>query len=270
MRKATKKIIAGACAVVMMASCFAACSGNTEDNTTTAAPDSSSSVQAEESSSESQAASGESQAPSSNGVTKPADKAAAVKVFNDAVAKTPVKKADMQRKWVSGKVKVVNLDLATVDKNIPTMFEEGSGALSGDAAKLKNLSANDVKSFTASETATDVKVTINLNDATLNSKATAGTKGYQYFITYKDATQIAMTIGTKLGGEGFTLAFDEASVKLELSAGKIEVTIDKATGKFKSVKYTMAETVSGKVETSALPVKAPAEIKGTGTVTYNF
>lgn len=279
MRKATKKVIAGACAAIMMASCFAACSGKLEDNTTTSAPETSESVQSE---SESQAPSGsESQAPSGseasdapangNVIAKPSSKDAAAKLFNDAIAKTPVKKADMKREMVSGVAKAgISINLATLDPNIPKELAKGNGPLSAEASKLNKMDASDIKSMTASETATEIKMTIQVNDATGNAN-TSVMKGYQYFISFNDLSGLASSIGKKIAGDDFEIAFNEKTAKIVLSGGKLDVTVDKATGKFKSIKYSANETVTGKITCSEFgALELGCEIVGKCSVDYTF
>lgn len=265
MRKPIQKIVA-LCCVGAMALCFASCKPDGGDDTTT-----SSAPVASESETEAPANGGDqsTEAPvtptennggTSTGITKPADKAAAVNLYNDAVGKITSTSATITRKLNSGTAAGL-ADL--MDLGVPAEFDLNNAPLEG--AKLSKLDAANVSSMKCEEKGDNYVITFNLNSVSGNSSLKAGDGGYMYVLDYATITSLIDTIGHKLGGDGFNLTVNESSAKLALSNGQLIVTMNKTTGALSAVQLSFVQDVEAKVKYG---ISVPAKLQGQGTVSY--
>lgn len=262
MRKPVQKIVA-LCCVGAMALCFASCKPDAPaDATTTSAP---ATTEATTQAGETQATEAPVTTPGAPapapGNTKPADKTAGVKLYNDALAKATKVSATVTRMMNKGEAAgLANL----MELGVPAEFNQENVPL--DGAKLSQLDANSVASMDCVEQGDNYVMTFMLNSLETDATAAPGNGGYMYLLDYNTINTLIDTIGKKLGGDSFKLTVDEATAKLTMSQGKLVVTVNKTTGAMSSAVLSFVQDVNAKVKFLGLPVKA--EIQGQGTVNY--
>ncbi len=292
MRKNLAKIIALLMALVLVFS-FAACGGNdepTETNTENGAVtedaavpgdvDNTADSAASEGASGDTQASGETQAngeskndaaqnnsTSTNGaIAQPADKAAGVKVFNDALAKVSSTKTYVDRKLTKRNLTIVG-DLDNLGP-ISDTFAKGSGNVN---VKLSSLSASDVKSFSCTPSGNNYVMTFKLNNVSGGQELKHGKGGYMYFLTMDEVATVVNQIGKQVGGDSFEVNIKKDKSSLSLQSGTLVVTVDKTTGKMSKAVLDFTEVITGKCQTSLLgPMTLTADLVGVGKVTFTL
>lgn len=288
MRKNLAKIIALLMALVLVFS-FAACGGDdekpTETNTENAAitedagtsDDTADTAGSEDASADSQATAdsqNESKEEGTQGgsttdgaIAKPTDKAAGVKVFNDALKKVSSTKTYVDRKLTKCDATVVgNLDkLGPVSET----FAKGSGYVN---VKLSSLSASDVSSYSVSDSGNNYVMTFKLGTVSGGTNLKHGNGGYMYFLTMDEIASVVNQIGKQIGGDAFSIDMYKDKSTIDLQGGTLTVTVDKTTGKMSKAVLTFKEVIEGKCKAKVgpLPANITADLVGEGTVTFTL
>lgn len=294
MRKNLAKIIALLMALVLVFS-FAACGGDeepTETNTENAAVvDDSAAVPGDDTDAtgdttasedaqtpDETSADGESKADANQGdststggaIAKPTDKAAGVKLFNDALAKVSSTTTYVDRKLTKQNLTIVG-DLNSLGP-VSETFAKGSGNVN---VKLSSLSANDVSSYSISESGNNYVMTFKLNDLNGGKGGSQNLKhgqgGYMYFLTMDEVSSVVNQIGKQIGGDSFEVNIKKADSEISLQGGQLVVTVDKTTGKMSKAVLDFTEVITGKCQTSLLgPITVTADLVGVGKVTFTL
>lgn len=288
MRKNLAKLIALMMALVLVFS-FAACGGdkdeqpsdttneavvNTED---TAAPGETGDTAASDGTSDT-AAPGESKqddatnktdpdTPAPGGVAVPSDKAAGVKLFNDALGKVSSTTTYVDRKLTKCDATIVgNLDkLGPVSET----FAKGSGNVN---VKLSSLSAGDVKDYSYTTSGNNYVMTFKLGTVNGSTNLKHGNGGYMYFLTMDEIATVVNQIGKQIGGNSFSIEMYKDQSSISLQGGTLTVTVDKTTGKMSKAVITFKEVIDGKCKAKVgpLPANITADLVGEGTVTFTL
>ncbi len=262
--KKAKKVIALCCAGAM-AICFASCQADADaDATTTTNTPVSENQTAEATDSATETATDGATAATDaapSALPKPADKGAAVKMFNDALAKKAAVNATITRKVDSAKVLMVDL----MDRGVPENFDLTDAALEG--ADLHELADANVASMQCKEEGDNYIITFTMNQAEGNGDATVGYGGFQYFFdcdtTVDIITQMCRAI---FKDDSITIGVKRETFKAALSDGTMVATVNKNTGALSAVTFSFAEGIKA---TGVLGDKsAKAEIKVHATVRY--
>lgn len=294
MRKNLAKIIALLMALVLVFS-FAACGGDeepTETNTenaavvddsaavpgddtdvtgdTTASEDASDDAQTPDetpSDGESKADASQSGSTSTSGaVSKPTDKAAGVKLFNDALAKVSSTTTYVDRKLTKQDLTLIG-DLNSLGP-VSDSFAKGSGNVN---VKLSSLSAGDVSSYSVSESGNNYIMTFKLNTVSGGQELKHGKGGYMYFLTMDEVATVVNQIGKQIGGDSFEVNIKKDKSTIQLQGGQLVVTVDKTTGKMSKAVLDFTEVITGKCQTSLLgPMTVTADLVGVGKVTFTL
>lgn len=287
MRKNLAKLIALMMALVLVFS-FAACGGdkdeqpsdttnevvNTEDAVT---PDETGDTAASDETGDT-AASGESKqddttnktdtdTPAPGGVAAPSDKAAGVKLFNDALGKVSSTTTYVDRKLTKCDATIVgNLDkLGPVSET----FAKGSGNVN---VKLSSLSAGDVKDYSYTTSGNNYVMTFKLGTVNGSTNLKHGNGGYMYFLTMDEIATVVNQIGKQIGGNSFSIEMYKDQSSISLQGGTLTVTVDKTTGKMSKAVITFKEVIDGKCKAKVgpLPANITADLVGEGTVTFTL
>lgn len=288
MRKNLAKLIALMMALVLVFS-FAACGGdkdeqpsdttneavvNTED---TVAPGETGDTAASDGTSDT-AAPGESKqddatnktdpdTPAPGGVAAPSDKAAGVKLFNDALGKVSSTTTYVDRKLTKCDATIVgNLDkLGPVSET----FAKGSGNVN---VKLSSLSAGDVKDYSYTTSGNNYVMTFKLGTVNGSTNLKHGNGGYMYFLTMDEIATVVNQIGKQIGGNSFSIEMYKDQSSISLQGGTLTVTVDKTTGKMSKAVITFKEVIDGKCKAKVgpLPANITADLVGEGTVTFTL
>lgn len=283
MRKNLAKLIALMMALVLVFS-FAACGGdkdeqpsdttneavvNTED---TAAPGETGDTAASDGTSDT-AAPGESKqddttkktdtdTPSTGGVTVPATKEDAVKLYNDALKKVSSTSAKIDRKLTKTDSSVGDLNnLGPVSEK----FAAGSGSIN---SKLSSLSASDVQNYSKSESGNNIVMTFTLKTVNGGAELAHGKGGYMYFLTMDEINTVVKDIGNSIQ-EGFKIEIRKDKSSISLQGGKLVVTVDKTTGKMSSAVLDFTEVIDGNCKALGF-MTVDADLIGVGKVTYTL
>lgn len=289
MRKNLAKIIALLMALVLVFS-FAACGGDeepTETNSENAAitedvassDDTADTAASEDASAEDSQASDDSQAADSNdagtqggststggAIAKPADKAAGVKLFNDALAKVSSTTTYVDRKLTKQDLTLIG-DLNSLGP-VSDSFAKGSGNVN---VKLSSLSAGDVSSYSFSESGNNYVMTFKLNTVSGGQDLKHGKGGYMYFLTMDEVATVVNQIGKQIGGDSFEVNIKKDKSTIQLQGGQLVVTVDKTTGKMSKAVLDFTEVITGKCQTSLLgPMTVTADLVGVGKVTFTL
>lgn len=287
MKKNLAKLIALLMALVLVFS-FAACGGNDEDTTES---DSANAVQTEDAGTPDEtgdtnasgetgdtAASGETgdtaapgstgktdtDTPSTGGVTVPATKEDAVKLYNDALKKVSSTSAKIDRKLTKTDSSAGNLDGLTGGA-VSKKFAEGSGSLN---SKLSALSAADVQDYSKAESGNNIIMTFTLKNVKGGAELAHGKGGYMYFLTMDEVATVVSDIGKSIS-ESFKISVKKDKSTIELQGGKLVVTVDKTTGKMSSAVLDFTEVIDGSCTAlGVMPVSA--DLIGVGKVTYTL
>lgn len=286
MRKNLAKIIALLMALVLVFS-FAACGGDeepTETNTENAAitedagtsDDTADTAGSEDASADSQTP-GDSQNESKEegtqggsttggAIAKPTDKAAGVKVYNDALAKVSSTKTYVNRKLTKQNLTLIG-DLNSLGP-VSESFAKGSGYVN---VKLSSLSAGDVSSYSVSEKGDNYVMTFKLNTVNGGQDLKHGKGGYMYFLTMDEVSTVVNQIGKQIGGDSFEVSIKKDKSDISLQGGQLVVTVNKNTGKMSSAVLDFTEVITGKCQTSLLgPMTVTADLVGVGKVTFTL
>lgn len=286
MRKNLAKIIALLMALVLVFS-FAACGGDeepTETNTENAAitedagtsDDTADTAGSEDASADSQTP-GDSQNESKDegtqggsttggAIAKPTDKAAGVKVYNDALAKVSSTKTYVDRKLTKQNLTLIG-DLNSLGP-VSESFAKGSGYVN---VKLSSLSAGDVSSYSVSEKGDNYVMTFKLNTVNGGQDLKHGKGGYMYFLTMDEVSTVVNQIGKQIGGDSFEVSIKKDKSDISLQGGQLVVTVNKNTGKMSSAVLDFTEVITGKCQTSLLgPMTVTADLVGVGKVTFTL
>lgn len=290
MRKNLAKLIALMMALVLVFS-FAACGGNDEEPTTTSAdnevvtedagtPGETGDTSASDETGDT-AASGETDntaapgetgktdtdTPSTGGVAAPSDKAAGVKLFNDALGKVSSTTTYVDRKLTKCDATIVgNLDkLGPVSET----FAKGSGNVN---VKLSSLSAGDVKDYSYTTSGNNYVMTFKLGTVNGSTNLKHGNGGYMYFLTMDEIATVVNQIGKQIGGNSFSIEMYKDQSSISLQGGTLTVTVDKTTGKMSKAVITFKEVIDGKCKAKVgpLPANITADLVGEGTVTFTL
>lgn len=230
------------------------------------------------------ASEGGSDAAPNGAVTKPASKDAAVSLYNSAVKKIGSLKATYSRTFLDGNLSLsdgmkVNLgkDDAWNHAVVKYNFDKSNAALPADKTKLVAVSAGDIASYTASESDNAVTIDFKLNTKS-GSGLTSGAGGYMYLIDKDEAQSVIKAVANsdkKADGNGqnggFALpgSISVESADITMSNGTLSVTIDKASGKIKTAKLYVKETLKGAAKYKILvTLNVTANISGEATVNY--
>lgn len=283
MRKNLAKLIALMMALVLVFS-FAACGGdkdeqpsdttneavvNTED---TAAPGETGDTAASDGTSDT-AAPGESKqddttkktdtdTPAPGGVTVPATKEDAVKLYNDALKKVSSTSAKIDRKLTKTDSSVGDLNnLGPVSEK----FAAGSGSIN---SKLSSLSASYVQNYSKSESGNNIVMTFTLKTVNGGAELAHGKGGYMYFLTMDEINTVVKDIGNSIQ-EGFKIEIRKDKSSISLQGGKLVVTVDKTTGKMSSAVLDFTEVIDGNCKALGF-MTVDADLIGVGKVTYTL
>lgn len=289
MKKNLAKLIALMMALVLVFS-FAACGGNDEDPTEsdtaneavvntedTATPDATGDTATSDDTSDT-AAPGESNqddttkktgtdTPAPGGVAAPSDKAAGVKLYNDALGKVSSTTTYVDRKLT--KKKIMGIDLDTFG-DVSGTFANGSGNVN---VKLSALSAGDVKDYSYTTSGNNYVMTFTLGTVSGGTNLKHGNGGYMYFLTMDEVEKTVLDIGNLLSGGNFDITMYKDKSTIELQGGKLVVTVDKTTGKMSKATLTFKEVIEGKCKAAIsgpIAVNATADLVGEGTVTFTL
>ena len=292
MRKNLAKIIALLMALVLVFS-FAACGGDeepTETNTengavtedaaapggdidatgdTDASGDASDTLASGETAAEGESKNDANQDGSTStggAIAKPADKAAGVKLFNDALAKVSSTTTYVDRKLTKQDLTLIG-DLNSLGP-VSDSFAKGSGNVN---VKLSSLSAGDVSSYSISESGNNYVMTFKLNTVSGGQDLKHGKGGYMYFLTMDEVATVVNQIGKQIGGDSFEVNIKKDKSTIQLQGGQLVVTVDKTTGKMSKAVLDFTEVITGKCQTSLLgPMTVTAELVGVGKVTLTL
>lgn len=285
MRKNLAKLIALMMALVLVFS-FAACGGdkdeqpsdttnevvNTEDAVT---PDETGDTAASDETGDT-AASGETDntaapgetgktdtdTPSTGGVTVPATKEDAVKLYNDALKKVSSTSAKIDRKLTKTDSSVGDLNnLGPVSEK----FAAGSGSIN---SKLSSLSASDVQNYSKSESGNNIVMTFTLKTVNGGAELAHGKGGYMYFLTMDEINTVVKDIGNSIQ-KGFKIEIRKDKSSISLQGGKLVVTVDKTTGKMSSAVLDFTEVIDGNCKALGF-MTVDADLIGVGKVTYTL
>lgn len=288
MRKNLAKLIALMMALVLVFS-FAACGGdkdeqpsdttneavvNTEDTAAsgetgdTAASDGTSDTAAPGESKQDDATNKtDPDTPAPGGVAAPSDKAAGVKLFNDALGKVSSTTTYVDRKLTKCDATIVgNLDkLGPVSET----FAKGSGNVN---VKLSSLSAGDVKDYSYTTSGNNYVMTFKLGTVNGSTNLKHGNGGYMYFLTMDEIATVVNQIGKQIGGNSFSIEMYKDQSSISLQGGTLTVTVDKTTGKMSKAFLTFKEVIDGKCKAKVgpLPANITADLVGEGTVTFTL
>lgn len=272
MRKPIQKIVA-VCCVGAMALCFASCKPDAPTDTTTepssvvdttvapgdttVAPESTTAAPGESTTA----------APVAGGITKPANAAAGVQLYNDALAKATKTTAKITRSLAEVKAGPMDI-LGTID-GVQEAFALENADLAD--AKLYKLEAGSVSGMTVTESGDNYVLNFTLNSVKEEAGAAGvvnGFGGYMYLLDFNTVNQTVMDIGKKLGGDAFNLEIKELK-SMELVDGEFNVTINKTTGAMSAASISFNELIKASIITSLLgPIALPANVQGGGTVNY--
>lgn len=283
MRKNLAKLIALMMALVLVFS-FAACGGNDEEPTTTSAdnevvtedagtPGETGDTSASDETGDT-AASGETgdskqddttnktDTPANGGVTVPATKEDAVKLYNDALKKVSSTSAKIDRKLTKTDSSVGDLNnLGPVSEK----FAAGSGSIN---SKLSSLSASDVQNYSKSESGNNIVMTFTLKTVNGGAELAHGKGGYMYFLTMDEINTVVKDIGNSIQ-EGFKIEIRKDKSSISLQGGKLVVTVDKTTGKMSSAVLDFTEVIDGNCKALGF-MTVDADLIGVGKVTYTL
>lgn len=283
MKKNLAKLIALMMALVLVFS-FAACGGN-EDEPSTAPADTEvvgteDAVTPDETgdtaNSEADSNAGDSQAPADSknddkapegGVAKPADKAAGVKLYNDALGKVSGTKTYVDRKLTKADATMIG-DLNSLGP-VSESFAKGSGNVN---VKLSALNAGDVTNYSISENGNNYVMTFTLGTKKGGTDLKHGQAGYMYFLTMDEIATVVNQIGKQIGGDAFNIDMYKDKSSISLQGGKLVVTVDKTTGKMSTAVLSFTEVIDGKcrAKVGPLPANITADLVGQGTVTFTL
>lgn len=283
MRKNLAKLIALMMALVLVFS-FAACGGNDEEPTTTSAdnevvtedavtPGETGDTSASDETGDT-AAPGETgdskqddttnktDTPANGGVTVPATKEDAVKLYNDALKKVSSTSAKIDRKLTKTDSSVGDLNnLGPVSEK----FAAGSGSIN---SKLSSLSASDVQNYSKSESGNNIVMTFTLKTVNGGAELAHGKGGYMYFLTMDEINTVVKDIGNSIQ-EGFKIEIRKDKSSISLQGGKLVVTVDKTTGKMSSAVLDFTEVIDGNCKALGF-MTVDADLIGVGKVTYTL
>lgn len=202
-------------------------------------------------------------------IAKPADLAAGVKLYNEALAKAKCSSANVNRSLNSATIIGIPLDSFTNPKGgVSKMFAEGSG---NTAAKLSALAAGDVASYTVAENGNTYVMTFKLKDSTKNNQtAKLGKGGFMYYFTLDEVEKVVMQIGHAIGGDYFDVQVYKDQSTFDLKNGVFTVTVDKTTGKMTAAKLSLVQNIVGKCNApiNGKKINATAKIEGKATVDF--
>ncbi len=290
MRKNLAKLIALMMALVLVFS-FAACGGNDEEPTTTSADnevvtedagtpgeigdtsasdetgDTAASGETDNTAAPGETGKTDTDTPAPGGVAAPSDKAAGVKLFNDALGKVSSTTTYVDRKLTKCDATIVgNLDkLGPVSET----FAKGSGNVN---VKLSSLSAGDVKDYSYTTSGNNYVMTFKLGTVNGSTNLKHGNGGYMYFLTMDEIATVVNQIGKQIGGNSFSIEMYKDQSSISLQGGTLTVTVDKTTGKMSKAVITFKEVIDGKCKAKVgpLPANITADLVGEGTVTFTL
>lgn len=297
MNKKIAKLLALGMSIAMVFS-LAACGDDTADEPSTEAPTTTEATTEApavpatgESESVSESESGEPASTEAPGV--PTDKAGIVNLFNSAVDKISSTSATYDRTLneSGGIIKAplgITLEFTNGGEENPQWnydvlsgnFNKTGETLPADKTVFSKISDGDV----ASASSTDNGDTITL-DITLNSKSVTqsggganeglGSGGYMYFVNFQETSELFNAViggpkynyETKTGGFAFPGEATLVDATFAMSNGKLNATIDKASGKLTKATLSFAETLDINAKYMG---DTTAHFGGSGTLYYSF
>lgn len=209
------------------------------------------------------------QKPDDNASKAPSGVNGIVSYYNAAVKKISKVSGTTSRNLTSGRasdipsfiVKDGFLDLT--EKDTKKVIDQTNIALNSSRAKLQALSASDVSNAACKESGNNYVLTISLkNKSGTDDNIKLGAGGYMYFADMEDLKTAVIAVGGVLGVPG------ELSVKtatMNLSNGKLEVTVNKSTGKISKATLSLKEDITA---TASYIVKIPVTLGATITTNY--
>lgn len=267
MRKPIQKILA-LCCVGVMAVAFASCAPDPKDDGVSTeasqeATEESTAAPTEAPSGGETAAPTDAPAPGPGGITKPANKGAAVKLYNDALAKAGAVSATVTRSLQE--VMAGPINVLKVVPQVPEKFDLTDAPLEG--AKLSNLDEGSVASMGVKESGDNFVIDFTLNPVNGNEGTAVGDGGYMYLLDFETVKTTVASIGASID-ESFSISVKQLK-SLVVENGKLTVTINKTTGAMSAASITFSEKISASVVTSATgKLAVTANIVGGGTVKY--
>ena len=167
-----------------------------------------------------------------NSVTLPKDVAAAVKLYNDAVAKIKSTNASIVRKINSAKANagIIKIDLLSFD-NVETIFAKGNGPINNH---LSSLSSKYVKDFSSKDLGSSYELKFKLKEANCDQNTKVGAFGYMHFITMDEVEVLVKQMCGELTGSSDGVKVYKDQTKLILRDGILTVNINKSTWKITS------------------------------------
>lgn len=206
-----------------------------------------------------------------NSVTLPKDVAAAVKLYNDAVAKIKNTNASIVRKINSAKANagIIKIDLLSFD-NVETIFAKGNGPINN---RLSSLSSKYVTDFSSKVLGNSYELKFKLKEATCDQNTKVGAFGYMHFITMDEVEVLVKQMCGELTGSSDGVKVYKDQTKLILRDGVLTVNINKDTGKITSAALSYIEVINGKIKApivGSLAIDAAADVEGSCSVNYTF
>lgn len=301
MKKKLAKLLALGMSVALVFS-LAACGGDesTEADTTTTEAAITTEAPAEPATGESESVSesGEQPTGTSDAPAVPTDTAGVIDLLNSAVDKIGSTSATYDRAIAKsgGAISALGYDAIKFEAEgddsgrwnytvLSANFDKSGEALPGDKTSFSKVDAGSVASATATDNGDTISVSISLKDTTIEQSdsdtgrtAGFGTGGYMYFINFEETASVVKNVvgdpkyDSATGTGGFALpASDKISLNkatFSLSGGKLEATIDKASGKLTKASLSFSESIAAKATYVVAPVTA--NIAGSGTIYYSF
>jgi len=186
----------------------------------------------------------------------PTDTAGIVDYYNTALGKTSSLKRTSFTRTLTKCVVSPGVGDRTDDADVQRLANIND--TSSAASDLVSLDAAFVKSASARESGGDVILEIILNDVTSDKDIKKVEKGHVGVVTFDETVALVKTIAKEV----FKLSTEIKKVNYyNLNSGKYTVTVDKETGRIKSVIHSFSESGEGKalVATVTLAIDIKAE-----------
>lgn len=206
--------------------------------------------------------------PGAPSIAKPANAAEGVKLYNDALGKISSTKATINRKLTKGYLVELKKNLDDLG-DVSGEFAKGSGPIN---SKLSALNAGDVASFSVSENGANYVMTFNLKTKSGSAPSLKhGMGGYMYFLDVNEIMGVVSSIGNTVSGGKIKITMQPDKSSIELTGGKLVVTVNKTTGKMSSANLHFTENINGKCKTNLTgPIAVSAQLTGVGDVKYTL
>lgn len=202
------------------------------------------------------------QKPADNGMAAPKNAAEAMKMYNDAIAKTSI----------SGKMTKVNLNKAEASLvgDLKALHPDVEPTFKSETIKKFNnklFPINNATLKSASKSGNVITINFALAPVAPKTNPAYGENGFAYFVTADEAKDTVTKIIAKIGKVAEDLKIKIKSIDSIGLTGTMQVKIDANTGKLISAEYSFTETVKGKASAVLFP-NLTVDIIGSGTCTY--